>query len=438
MSFQPIVLNIQYTPYRLPKNATPQEIAAHENRRAFFDMTGGKNIFDYITTDDKQKDLYSFYDYLQKTGGVFNDKGRIFQEPAEEMKERLRRNEGNIYHGFISLNKEESHKIDSVDKCIEMIKRTFPSFLSDARFNKDNIDLMCALHTDRPNHLHIHFVFWEKEPKYLDKDGNPCFRRKSKIEKRAINNFMVRLGLFLDEGKETVHKTRDEAIRELRGMTSFKALRYTDEEVITEILALAKELPEKGRLSYGSKDMEPFRGRVDKIVAMLLATNREARKADADFHQAVEERRQTIKNICGKDYAFSDKGVSPEKMDKPTYRFQIDEKEITMIDDLENDYKRRQGNLIINLAKAIKPEYYERKKGKKYKASCNTLKKSLTISRRNVNRIMKKFFSSFGRESRLLERDFSNRLHEIEEEMKKEREQQENQNKGRTVKNEQK
>ena len=30
---------------------------------------------------------------------------------------------------------------------------------------------------------------------------------------------------------------------------------------------------------------------------------------------------------------------------------------------IEEDYKRRQGNLVLNLCKFIKPEYYERKSG---------------------------------------------------------------------------
>ena len=40
MSNQPIVFNIQYTPYRLPKNVTGAEREHHADERAFFDMSG--------------------------------------------------------------------------------------------------------------------------------------------------------------------------------------------------------------------------------------------------------------------------------------------------------------------------------------------------------------------------------------------------------------
>ena len=51
MSNQPIIFDIQYTPYRLKKNATEKELAAHAEARAFYDMTGTKNVYRYITTE---------------------------------------------------------------------------------------------------------------------------------------------------------------------------------------------------------------------------------------------------------------------------------------------------------------------------------------------------------------------------------------------------
>ena len=92
---------------------------------------------------------------------------------------------------------------------------------------------------------------------------------------------------------------------------------------------------------------------------------------------------------------------------------------------MEAEYKRRQGNLIINLAKFIKPEYYERNKNVKYKANDNHLKRKLSMSRKKITERFRKFFTSIGRNHQLLERDFSRRLQEIEEEMKAEKKRQE-------------
>ncbi len=387
-------------------------------------MTGGKNVLQYITTEGKRVGKMTALEYLQKNTGVFNQNGMISEEEVEAMKARIALNQGNIWHGFLSFNEQSSAKIDTPEKCIQLIKNVFPTFLKESHLNPKNIDLMCALHLDRPHHLHIHFVFWEKEPKLKGKDGTLTYRAKGKISKQAIDNMFVRLGMFVDENKDTLYKTRDEAIKRLRGMTAVKTAMTSSDEIKKELISLAKDLPTTGRISYGSKEMESFRDRVDNIVKMLLDYDGRARKADVKFYTALEKKRQVIMNICGRDYAFSNKGISPENLEQelPKYHHRIDEKNIKIIEEIEADYKRRQGNLVLQLAKFIKPEYYERKKSKKYKVNDNKLKRSLAISKRNVKRRIDKFFASFGRDlEELYERDFSHRLQDIEKEIERER-----------------
>ena len=41
-------------------------------------MTGGKNVFDYITTEGKRTGKRTALEYLQKNTGVFNDKTRAY------------------------------------------------------------------------------------------------------------------------------------------------------------------------------------------------------------------------------------------------------------------------------------------------------------------------------------------------------------------------
>lgn len=417
MNNQPIIFDLKYTPYEPPTGANDYQRTQHATERAFYDMSGGKNIYDYITTEGKRAGNFTVLEYLQKNMGVFNQNGMISEDEVNRMKERARENKGMIWHGFVSFNQHDSEKIDTPEKCIQLVKSTFPTFFKDAELKPDNIDLMCALHLDRPHHLHIHFVFWEKEPKYKGNDGTLEYRKRGKISEKAIDNMFVRLGLFAADQKDTVYKARDEALKTLKGMTAVKRAMHSKEEISDEILSLAKDLPLTGRISYGSKDMEPFRKRVDKIVRMMLDYDRDAKKADEKFYEALEEKRQLVQSICGKDFATSDK-------DLPKYHHKIDESKIKIIEKIEEDYKRRQGNLVLNLCKFIKPEYFERKEGKKYKTNDDKLKRRLNISKRNVGRRLDRFFLTFGKDSQLLERDFSRRLQEIEEEIEKERKEQ--------------
>lgn len=144
MSNQPIIFDIQYTPYRLKKNATEKELAAHAEARAFYDMTGTKNVYRYITTEGKRAERCECSGLSAKSTGVFNGNGMLSEKEAAAMQERVKDGEKNIWHGFISLSEEDSPKIDTPEKCIALVKSTFNAFFRDAKFNPDNIDLMCA------------------------------------------------------------------------------------------------------------------------------------------------------------------------------------------------------------------------------------------------------------------------------------------------------
>lgn len=429
---QPIIFDLKYTPYTLSKKASDYDRNKNATERAFYDMSGEKNVYDYITTEGKRVgNKFTALEYLQKSTGVFNQNGMIPQEEVDEMKARAKANKGNIWHGFISFNEHDSEKIDTPDKCIQLVKNIFPTFLRESGLNPNNIDLMCALHLDRPHHLHIHFVFWEKEPKFKNNDGTLGYRTKGKISGAAIDNMFVRLGLFADDERDKLHKARDDSLKKLRNMTCVKTAMYSTDEIKQEILSLAKDLPKTGRLTYGSKDMEAFRPRVDKIVKMLLDHDKTARKADLRFYERLDEKRRVIENICGKEYALSGANTSPQTIERelPKYHHKIDESHIKIIETIEADYKRRQGNLVLNLCKFIKPEYFERDPNKRYKTNDNKLKRRLCISKRNVGRRLDKFFHSFGQESELIERDFSHRLQDIEKEIEREREEQAQQSK---------
>ena len=160
MNNQPIVFNIQYTPYKPRAGATQTEIERHKEEREFYDMTGTKNLYDYMTTEEKIADKFNVLDYFQKTTGVFNGQGFISAEQVCEMRGRLRNNKGNIFHGFISFNEEESSKIDTPEKCIAFIKATFGKFLEEAHFSKKNIDLeyRCECGEDKTEKIKVEFI----------------------------------------------------------------------------------------------------------------------------------------------------------------------------------------------------------------------------------------------------------------------------------------
>ena len=159
--------------------------------------------------------------------------------------------------------------------------------------------------------------------------------------------------------------------------------------------------------------MIPYREQIDKVVNKLLMYDKTARKADLRFHTELQGLRIKVNGLIignGDDINH----------------YKIDPKNITLIDDIENDYKRRQGNLLLNTVKYIKSETFETRV--RHKVNDKGLKRRLAISHRKVGKLFDGFLASFGGDSELLERDFTNRLQEIEKEMQEEREQQEQAN----------
>ena len=423
MSNQPIVFNIRYTPYKPSAKSTLEERKAHREERDFFSMVSHRNIYSYLTQGTKIGETATFLDYLQKTTGVFNMQGVIPKDEIANMKARLRANEGNLWHGYISFNSEKSEMIDTLDKSINFVKRIFGSFFKEAGLQTGNMDLMCALHFDRPHHLHIHFLFWEKAAKSIGKDGVKRYRSKGRISKAAIDNLFVRSGIFVSDGRQTLEIERQTAIKRMKSATQVKRAMEFKSRLKKDIIALAKEIPRDKKLGYNNKEMEPLRGRIDEIVRHILACDSKAKTADKSFYKELAKRRTLIEDICGKPYAFSNDDVSLEEIaGKDKYHFRIDPKNIRIVEEIEKDYKRRQGNLVINLARAIKPEIFERDPKTKYKASDVKLKKLLNISDKKITRLFEKFMRSFCFDSEILERDYSDRLQEIKREIKREQE----------------
>lgn len=241
----PVIFDIAYTPFKLKKGSSEKDIAKHADERAFFDMSGTENIYNYMTREGKiygeQSKRLTILEYLQKSTGVFNHNGMLSKDEVNDMKFRVKNGEKNIWHGFISFDEQNSNKIDSLDRCIALIKQTFLPFFIDAGFDPDNMDLMCSLHLDRPAHLHIHYCFWEREPKVKNKRAaGHIYRKKGKIKFEAIANMTERLNAFALN--DELIKKRNTVEKAIWNRSDFSKA-HRDDLAMRSMRKLAKELP---------------------------------------------------------------------------------------------------------------------------------------------------------------------------------------------------
>ncbi len=423
---QPVIFDIAYTPFKLKKNATEKEIAKHRKERAFYDMSSADNIYKYITTEGKiygeESKKFTVLEYLQKSTGVFNQDGMLSKEQVREMRKRAQTGEKNLWHGFISFNKENSDKIDDPEKCIALIKRTFGQFFKDAGFDKDNMDLMCALHLDRPEHLHIHYVFWEKEPKIKNqRAAGYKYRAKGKIQMDAIDKMTAQLNAYTID--DDLAKRRQKVIDELIGKSDEYDNAQMGDLLRGFLKELADKLPKDKPLWYGSKEVKPHRIMIDTVAEWLIDRNDGASKANYEFKDELRLKKQKLKGVMDNYYKRREEKELHfvQKMNGFT---EIGEglKTLHTVEALEWDYRRRLGNIVLKKVRDIQNETYRRNPRRKYKTNDKNLKRSLAISSRKVRGLMYGLFSSAAELFTPETERCRNRLGEIEEELQAENE----------------
>lgn len=384
-------------------------------------MSGADNIYKYITTEGKmygeEAKKFTMLKYLQKSTGVFNQDGMLSKEQVKEMRKRAQTGDKNLWHGFISFNKENSEEIDHPEKCIALVKQTFGQFFKDAGFDKDNMDLMCALHLDRPEHLHIHYVFWEKVPKIKNhRAAGYKYRAKGKISMDAIDKMTERLNAYTID--DDLAKKCRMAVDELMITSKEYNIAHINDILRQKLKDLANDLPKDKPSWYGSKEVAPYRTKIDTVAKWLIDLDERTSKADRAFRKELREKEQKLQSIMGNYYknrkeremqivqtlnGFTDIGAGV--------------KTLHTIEALEWDYRRRLGNIVLKKVRDIQRETYKRNPKRKYKTNDKNLKRNLAISARKVRGIMDGLFSSVAELFSPETESYRNRLSEIEEEM---------------------
>lgn len=388
-------------------------------------MSGEDNIYKYITTEGKifgeQAKKFTMLEYLQKSTGVFNQDGMLSKEEVKEMRARAQTGNKNLWHGFISFDEEHSKLIDHPEKCIALVKQMFGEFFKDMGFDKDNIDLMCALHLDKPKHLHIHYIFWERAPKVKNKRAaGYTYRIKGKIPLSVIYKMTERLNAWAIP--DDIARKRDEATQALFEHKDF--CRAWDRDYATkELLALAEKLPKDKPLWYASKDMAPYRADIDFAVQTIIDTDKKVCKAHDAFKAELDRKRIALQDIMGKYYKDRLEVEKKTMESEPPAYYEKHLANIHSIEKLEWDYKRRMGNIVLKKVRYIQDNSYRYDKKRKHKTNDKYIKRNLAISdriiRRSINGLFESVVSLFMPETD----SHSNRLREIEEEIKQQHEQ---------------
>ena len=284
------------------------------------------------------------------------------------------------------------------------------------------MDLMCALHLDRPEHLHIHYVFWEKEPKIKNqRAAGYIYRKKGKIPLDAINKMTERLNAYTID--DDLAKKRQKAVAELARTSSEYNLAHIKDVLRRRLKELANELSKDKPLWYASKEMKPYRTKIDTIAEWLIDLDKKTSEADNAFRQELKAKEQKLQSIMDNYYnSRADKELSLVQNMEGYTELGDGLKSLHTIETLEWDYKRRLGNIVLRKVREIQKQTYKRNPRKEYRTNDKHLKRNLAISSRKIRRITDGLFSSVAELFLPETANYRNRLREIEEEIRKKQE----------------
>lgn len=284
-----------------------------------------------------------------------------------------------IWHGILSLPTWQS-KLVGYEDMEKLVRQTFGDFLKKAGFDPDNIALLAAMHENTEN-KHIHFTFYEREPKYRDKNGKLRYRERGTIDKQAITEYRMSATAYLDAKKRNLSKYRDEVVRSLRGIP-------TDKDIYIALENLADKLPKSGRLQYNSEAIAPYRKDIDEVVQMLLRNSSSAMKA----HNKV------LSEIARRGKALAE----TETQSDYTKR-------------LTAEYKSRLGNVVLGMVKSFRSDAKTAVRGES-----KTRKQHKAAARRRRSygaKVIQAALKIVNGGAKSLQADFTRDLHRVEREI---------------------
>lgn len=184
--------------------------------RGWFGLGSEDNFLHYMTrSDGVQESLLATAGYSDK---IFNNTGRLTRLQIRQIVKRIRASSGMVWVGFFDTDPENAAALDNVSKAIFVTQKCFPPFFKDideANMSMDRIDMLCTLHTD-VDHPHVHFLFAEREPRYIDSSGKEGCRRFGSIPKTAVTRMRERLRVYLSESAKNVLSVEESITKTLQ------------------------------------------------------------------------------------------------------------------------------------------------------------------------------------------------------------------------------
>ncbi|WP_368486920.1 relaxase MobL [Spiroplasma sp. DGKH1] len=225
------------------------------------------------------------------SSGLFNENGKFSDEDIKNFKVNLKKTESGFADGIISLSEEfaNKHKFFTEEQWMKVTQHVLPTLFDDLGFDKSNIQWHAAFHKDTDN-PHIHFLFFEKEPRWWSRSKQKYVHTNWISKKRlvaAFDQLKFRVTSFIENEPnlyETINSYRDAIL----GKFNKKSKEYDDSlvwqnvkkiyenneynELNSALNEVIRQFPTKGKTGYQTSTMDYLRPKLDRITDLLIET----------------------------------------------------------------------------------------------------------------------------------------------------------------------
>ena len=309
---------IHYVPYHLGKSLKDVSVSKYERERGFYGCRGSYNQVEYVHKGSKEKlDYVEYSGNNEKSSGVFTEKGLLSDSEKLELKHRLAKTQSPIWHGLVSFEEIFGKtKCSDYETAYELMRTELPKFLRNAGLEPNNIEWFAGLH-ENTDHRHIHFSFFEKKPTKYRKGHKTLQFSNGKIPLFAIEKAKIDIEMKLTNWNRKFVEVRKNIRDEIKDY--FNQGNYT-QEINKAMKELKVMLPIRGRLQYGSKELENLRPHIDYIVDMHIQNNPYLYDEFNKFIDHANRKDLLIIGMCRKSKINPEKYLLKDKYKYDLYR----------------------------------------------------------------------------------------------------------------------
>ncbi len=298
---------IGYVPSKPYNNASAKTVAKWKSDRKHYTCNGTTSYLSYMKTGNADDDDTSNLDYLkqehrhiplgkERSLGLFDRDGMCSEEKEKQHRKALRETNSNIWKGVITFENEFGEKYCSTsNQAITAMKYVMSKFIETTQLKADNVTYVAALHTNT-EHYHIHFQFFEKYPKVMNKYGMPSYTIKGKLPLDSIDYAKDCFFRHFVDRSVNVYDMRNETLRYIK--SSVGDIDNNNNPSYLEFKALAQNFTsldtKYDNLPKDKKD------KLDQFVVRLINRDDTSRKMFDDVFEKLTTAKEMHRQFRGK------------------------------------------------------------------------------------------------------------------------------------------